>query len=109
MSQLRQFVKRFGFFRGIVFYRVAQACERDPGLLKNYAASYRAKASNAFYHEDRETGRALLGFAEILDTSYHNIVLKKKPQRPLLAAQMHKNKKAVKRIVARHSHGRFAR
>lgn len=107
MSPIVGYIRRFGLFRGLRFYRVAQKCERDPRQLRSSSNQFRAWASDYFYHANPEAGRAYLAFAEILQVTHDKLVLgKKKSRQPLLAKRARGIEKRVRRRIRARGRGR---
>lgn len=99
MNAVIGYIRRFGFWRGLRFYRVAQECERNPTRLRSCANHFRAVASDRFYHDDTEAGKAFLAFAEILHTTHDKLVLNRNARRPILVNRMRNIERRVRRRV----------
>lgn len=95
------FIRRFGFWRGVEFRRVARFCDKDIHLLESWAGHYRAKASACFRHDNRVDGRAFLAFAEMLQSTYALLVANRKPRRPILTRQQRRIERALEKIELR--------
>jgi hypothetical protein len=96
------YIKRFGFWRGLRFYRVARLCDKNPKQLQGWALHYQNLASVAFRHHLNIDGRAYLGFAEILRSAHERIVLGRKPHQPILAHQQRRLDRALQRFGRDH-------
>lgn len=99
------FIRRFGFWRGIEFRRVAKKCDRDPHLLISWATHYQSRASGEFRHNNAQDARAFLAFAEMLRTTHDRLVLNRKVRRPILTRQQRRLERALKKFELRKLRG----
>lgn len=92
------YIKRFGFWRGIYFWRIARLCERDTHLLKSWSTHFRQKASAALRNDDLEKADAYSEWAETLQTT-HEQLKGKKPKRAVLTKRTRKVEKRMRKAL----------
>jgi hypothetical protein len=96
--KLFTFLARFGLKRGFKFYLVARKCDRDPHLLRSWETHYRALASRELRENDKQNAHAHLAFAEMLSTAHDQIVLHRKPRRPLVTRRNQRINKRLREL-----------